>query len=64
MAKTVGLPVAIAALKILDGEINNPGVQIPINPSVYNPILKELEVNGIRFRESETEYLGYNKLNL
>ncbi|AGC76193.1 saccharopine dehydrogenase (NAD+, L-glutamate forming) [Nonlabens dokdonensis] len=64
MAKTVGLPVAIAALKILNGEISEPGVQIPINASVYEPILKELELNGIRFRESETEYLGYNKLNL
>ncbi len=64
MAKTVGLPVAIAALKILNGEINKPGVQIPIHASVYEPILKELELYGIRFRESETEYLGYNKLNL
>ncbi len=29
-----------------------------------DPILKELEGYGIRFHESETEYLGYNKLNL
>lgn len=64
MAKTVGLPVAIAALKILNKEIMEPGVQIPIKESVYQPILKELEGYGIRFRESETEYLGYNKLNL
>jgi saccharopine dehydrogenase (NAD+, L-glutamate forming) len=64
MAKTVGLPVAIAALKILNGEFTEPGVQIPIKASVYNPILKELEEHGIRFRENETEYLGYNKLHL
>ncbi|WP_405369888.1 saccharopine dehydrogenase family protein [Nonlabens sp. Asnod2-A12] len=64
MAKTVGLPVAIAALKILNKEITEPGVQIPIKESVYKPILKELEGYGIRFRESETEYLGYNKLHL
>jgi saccharopine dehydrogenase-like NADP-dependent oxidoreductase len=64
MAKTVGLPVAIAALKILNGEITEPGVQIPITAEVYEPILKELESYGIRFRESETEYLGYNKLSL
>ena len=64
MAKTVGLPVAIAALKILNKEIIEPGVQIPIKESVYKPILKELEGYGIRFRESETEYLGYNKLHL
>src|SRR5690606_14497537 len=29
MAKTVGLPVAIATLKILNGEITTPGVQLP-----------------------------------
>ena len=36
MAKTVGLPVAIAALKILNGEIKTPGVQRPITKEVYN----------------------------
>ena len=60
MAKTVGLPVAIAALKILNNEIKTPGVQIPINKEVYNPILKELEENGIIFTEKNTSYLGYN----
>ena len=30
MAKTVGLPVAIAALAILNGKIKTPGVQIPL----------------------------------
>jgi saccharopine dehydrogenase (NAD+, L-glutamate forming) len=64
MARTVGLPVAIAALKILNGHIKTYGVQIPIQPEVYNPILKELEEYGIRFHESETTYLGYNKLSL
>ncbi|MEN8816347.1 MAG: saccharopine dehydrogenase C-terminal domain-containing protein [Nonlabens sp.] len=64
MAKTVGLPVGIAALKILNGEITEPGVQIPITAAVYEPILNELEGYGIRFRESETDYLGYNKLSL
>jgi len=64
MAKTVGLPVAMAALKILNGEITKPGVQIPITAPIYEPILKELEDYGIRFRESEIEYLGYNPLSL
>ena len=40
MAKTVGLPVAIAALKILQGEIKTPGVQLPISKEIYEPILK------------------------
>ena len=60
MAKTVGLPVAIAALKILKGEIKTPGVQLPITKEVYEPILKELENYGIKFSEIEVPYLGYN----
>ena len=60
MAKTVGLPVAIATLKILNGEIKTPGVQIPISKEVYEPILKELKENGIVFHEKEIPYLGYN----
>jgi len=60
MAKTVGLPVAIAALKILNGEITTPGVQVPIAKEVYEPILKELEQFGINFVETESDYIGYN----
>lgn len=64
MAKTVGLPVAIAALKILNEEIKTPGVQIPIAKEVYEPILKELVDYGIQFTEREVNYLGYNPNNL
>src|SRR5690554_315190 len=64
MAKTVGLPVAIAALKILNGEITTPGVQLPIAKEVYEPILEELEENGVIFTEEEVTYLGYNPENL
>jgi len=64
MAKTVGLPVAIAALKILNGEIKTPGVQRPITKEVYTPILKELEEYGIIFKEKEVTYLGYNPENV
>jgi len=60
MAKTVGLPVAIATLKILNGEITKPGVQIPITKEVYEPILKELAETGIKFTERKVPYLGYN----
>lgn len=60
MARTVGLPVAIATLKILNGAIHTPGVQLPITEEVYRPILHELAENGIIFREEEKEYLGYN----
>ncbi len=64
MAKTVGLPVAIASIKILNGEITTPGIQRPIAKEVYEPILKELEKNGVIFREEEVKYLGYNPENL
>jgi len=59
MAKTVGLPVAMAALRILNGEIKTHGVQLPIRKEVYEPILKELESYGIVFVEKEVPYLGY-----
>ena len=64
MAKTVGLPVAIATLKILNGEIKSPGVQLPITKEVYEPILKELQSYGINFKEKRVPYLGYNPFNL
>ena len=64
MAKTVGLPVAIATMAILDGKIKTPGVQIPITKEVYTPILKELKSYGVIFKEIEVPYLGYNPLNL
>ncbi|BFP41608.1 saccharopine dehydrogenase C-terminal domain-containing protein [Flavobacteriaceae bacterium GF1] len=60
MAKTVGLPVAMATLNILNGKITSPGVQIPITKEVYGPILTELENHGIKFNEFQALYLGYN----
>lgn len=53
MAKTVGLPLGIAAKQLLKGEIKARGVQIPISPEFYNPILNELETLGFDFIEEE-----------
>jgi saccharopine dehydrogenase-like NADP-dependent oxidoreductase len=64
MAKTVGLPVAITALKIINKEITTPGVQLPIKKDVYQSILKELESYGVVFKEKAVPYLGYNPLNV
>jgi saccharopine dehydrogenase-like NADP-dependent oxidoreductase len=64
MAKTVGLPVAMATLQILNGNIKTPGVQLPINREVYLPILKELEEFGVVFHEKEKNYEGYNPNNV
>jgi saccharopine dehydrogenase (NAD+, L-glutamate forming) len=60
MSKTVGLPVAMVSLAILNGKVSTTGVQIPIKKEVYEPILKEMESYGITFEEKETEYIGYN----
>lgn len=54
MAKTVGLPMAILAEKILKKEINISrlqGVHIPLMPEIYVPLLKALKKNGIEFLE-------------
>lgn len=64
MAKTVGLPVAIATLQILNGNIKTPGVQLPLNKEVYLPILTELEQYGVIFNEKEVPYMGYNPNNV
>jgi saccharopine dehydrogenase-like NADP-dependent oxidoreductase len=61
MAKTVGLPVAIATLKILNKEITTTGVLIPIQKDIYTPILKELYNYGIIFEERKVPFLGYNQ---
>ncbi|QTY26271.1 saccharopine dehydrogenase NADP-binding domain-containing protein [Flavobacterium sp. CS20] len=64
MAKTVGLPVGMATLKILNGDITRKGVLRPIYPDIYNPILKDLEEYDIKFKEHMVEYLGYNIENV
>ncbi|MGD0783163.1 MAG: saccharopine dehydrogenase C-terminal domain-containing protein, partial [Candidatus Aminicenantales bacterium] len=51
MARTVGLPAAAGALLVLEGRISGRGVQIPVIPEIYGPILEELRARGIAFRE-------------
>ena len=53
MAKTVGLPLGIAVRLYLEGKLSVTGVQIPIIPELYDPILDELEREGVRFEERE-----------
>ena len=55
MAKTVGLPMAIAVKLILNKKINLSGVHIPTIPEIYNPILDELECHGISFIEDTVD---------
>jgi len=51
MAKTVGLPLGIAAVSILEGKIKLTGLHIPISPGIYTPVMEELALQGIRFVE-------------
>ena len=51
MAKTVGLPLGIAAKFILNKTITSIGVQIPVHKEIYEPVLNELKKIGIEFKE-------------
>jgi saccharopine dehydrogenase (NADP+, L-glutamate forming) len=53
MAKTVGLPLAMAAILVLQNKISLRGVQIPTQKEIYEPVLAELEKEGIVFNESD-----------
>ncbi len=52
MAKTVGLPLGIAAKLILNNTIKSNGVQIPVTKEIYEPVLSELIKYGIEFKET------------
>jgi saccharopine dehydrogenase-like NADP-dependent oxidoreductase len=55
MARTVGLPLGIAARLILNENISIKGLHIPVIPEIYIPVLKELAEHGIRFKEQKSE---------
>ncbi len=52
MAKTVGLPLGIAARLIVQGKIKQRGVVVPVAKEFYDPILSELNSLGIKLTES------------
>ncbi|KAJ2726791.1 hypothetical protein GGI07_000302 [Coemansia sp. Benny D115] len=56
MARTVGIPAAIAARLLLDGAVKTHGTIRPTIPEIYNPMMEKLELQGIVF--SETSKLG------
>ena len=51
MAKTVGLPLGIAAKLILNEAITLTGLQLPICKEIYEPVLIELAQNAVAFIE-------------
>lgn len=53
MSKLVGLPLGIFVKLLLLGKISTTGVNIPIMPEVYKPVMQELAEHGVEFIEEE-----------
>jgi len=53
IARTTGLPPAMGARLILSGGLTRTGVIAPTLPEIYDPLLRDLEREGIRFEERE-----------
>jgi saccharopine dehydrogenase (NADP+, L-glutamate forming) len=55
MSKTVGMPIAFAVERLFNGDFSARGVQIPVTPEFYEPLLLDLRNIGISFVESVEE---------
>ncbi|KAJ1303925.1 hypothetical protein OPQ81_008336 [Rhizoctonia solani] len=60
MSKTVGLPLAFATLRVLDGGVRARGVTGPFGEEVYKPVLEGLEAVGLGMRETKVAGGGGN----
>ncbi|XP_071468915.1 alpha-aminoadipic semialdehyde synthase, mitochondrial isoform X2 [Marmota flaviventris] len=54
MAKTVGLPTAMAAKMLLNGEIEAKGLMGPFSKEIYGPILERIKAEGIIYTTQST----------
>ena len=57
MAMTVGLPMGIFLKLIDEGKISSRGVNIPVVPEVYVPVLEQLRRFGVEFKEHDYAYI-------
>jgi saccharopine dehydrogenase (NADP+, L-glutamate forming) len=64
MAKTVGLPIGMAAKLILENRIMLKGVQIPIKEEIYKPILEGLKTSGVEVKEEKPREIKMPDNNL
>ena len=64
MAKTVGLPVGMAAKLVLENRINLKGIQIPVKEEIYKPILEGLKTSGIEVKEEKPREIKMPDSNL
>lgn len=55
VARTTGIPPAIAARFVLEGKIATPGLHTPVLPEIYEPVLAELEKENITLTEEVIE---------
>ncbi|MDR1481234.1 MAG: saccharopine dehydrogenase NADP-binding domain-containing protein [Synergistaceae bacterium] len=55
IARTTGIPPAIAARFIMEGKIKTPGIHKPTSREIYEPVLRELASEGIELVESHTD---------
>lgn len=51
LSQTVGLPMGIMAKLLLTTDVSLRGVQIPLDATIYEPVLAELADYGITFKE-------------
>lgn len=61
MSKLVGLPLAIGVKHILLGNFKSCGVQIPIHPEIYQPVMQELGSLGVQFEENDYLLEDFNE---
>ena len=52
MARTVSLPAAIAVRLLLHKKLELTGVHVPVTPEIYEPVMAELGMLGIQFKET------------
>lgn len=52
ISKFIGLPMAIFIKKYMLGEITDTGINVSMQPAVYNPVLEELKDFGIVYKET------------
>ena len=52
MSRTVGLPLAAATLRILDGKARVRGVMAPVESEIYLPVLEDLREQGVVLKET------------
>ena len=54
MSKTVGMPIALLIEHIITNNYKKPGIHLPFDRKIYEPIIKKMKELGIDFKEIES----------